>query len=196
MTSSTRRAAALPPALKRGGNGTPHRLPSRPSRTTSTPRTRTELSKLRRCGRYPMWCWARAGVVAAISSAPAESGTSPSTARSKVDLPTPFGPSTASEFAGADVECDAAPDGPARELHGGVAERQERAPGRRLTRVVVGAADRRIRLVELRPVEVHGSGDPDRVLMTRSLSPARLATPRVAWTATPGTSGPPERASR
>ncbi len=109
MTSSTRaasaraRRAAGPVPRRRVGRGRPKRWPSRPKRTTSTPRMRRPGSKLRRWGRYPMRWLAWPGSTPSTSARPAARGSRPSTTRINVDLPTPLGPSTATNWPGATV---------------------------------------------------------------------------------------------
>ncbi len=105
ITSRTRSSAARRAVLKRreNGSGTPQRSPSSPSRTTSTPRIRSDASKFRRCGRYPICSPAAPGRCPSTLTLPAAAGSVPSRTLIIVDLPTPFGPSTATNSPGRTV---------------------------------------------------------------------------------------------
>src|SRR6185437_4743986 len=61
----------------------------------SIPRIRSEASKLRRCGRYPIRSPAPPGRRPSTDTVPFAEDKVPSSTLIKVDLPTPFGPSTA-----------------------------------------------------------------------------------------------------
>ena len=119
-------------SARRSGRSSRRRV-SRPEATTSHTDAGTPDAAPVRCGTKPTRCQS-SNVVERRAEQPdrarRSAGSSPVSARTRVDLPEPLAPSSATNSPGCDGQVDAAQDGPAADGDRAVRTHDDGAPGR------------------------------------------------------------------